>query len=185
MVSRRILGLLVRLLDWERKEESGVQNATSGPLKLWPGQQVSGRLLYPDKTPAGGVQLTVGTYLANVEWKKRLGMDLTWYSFDHGDWPNWSRRIVTNEDGTFTATVPPENSRSWLRVGTTGLGFGAISLNGMDEDGAGAALAKCVPFEYQVGGHDESTPEIASLRLGTGCEPLGTWRPATQKRQSW
>lgn len=123
-------------------------------IKLWRGDTVTGKLLYPDKSPAEGVLLHVGVYINHMEWKKRLGMDLNFYSFDHGQWPNWSRAILTDDDGGFTTTVPPENARSWIRVGTTTLGFGSINPEQFESEGTVRALAACVPFEAEIGGND-------------------------------
>jgi len=152
---------------------------TPREIKLWRGATVKGKLLYPDKSPAGGVLLNVGVYLHNMDWKKRLGMDLTFYSWDHGEWPNWSRSIMTNEDGTFTTTVPPAEARSWVRVGTTTLGFASVNPERIDAEGTGRALAICVPFEANIGyrGADygyqalesvpENEPDNGTLNFGT------------------
>ncbi|HUG18769.1 MAG TPA: carboxypeptidase-like regulatory domain-containing protein, partial [Planctomycetaceae bacterium] len=135
--------------------------------QLWPGQTVTGRLLFPDKTPAAGVLLSVGVYINNQEWGKRLGMDLGVNSFDHGDWPNWSTRVVTKDDGTFSVTVPPEDARWWVRVGTTALGFGAIiNPDDLDDRQTGRALRECIPFEAQIGWQANHVAVVTSPHLG-------------------
>jgi hypothetical protein len=123
-------------------------------IRLWPGDIVTGRLLYPDGSPAAGVQLNVGVYINNTEWKKRLGMDLTFYSFDHGEWPNWTRSIVTSDDGSFFTTVPPADARWWVRVGTTGLGFNPVGPKDFETERLRHAISTCVPFEANIGYQD-------------------------------
>ncbi len=135
-------------------------------VPVWPGQRVTGRLVAPDQTPVGGAALNVGVYLSSMRWKKKLGMGTTIHSFDHGDWPNWSVRVITKADGTFSVAVPPREARSWVRVGTTQLGFSAIDPKNIDPGGAGKALANYVPIEIQMGGSSRSIevkplPELA------------------------
>ncbi len=75
--------------------------------KLWRGTIIGGRVLQPGGEPAAGVSLSAGVYINNQQWKERLGMELAFYSWDHGQWPNWSTGIITDSDGSFEATVPP------------------------------------------------------------------------------
>lgn len=124
-------------------------------VKLWQGTEVTGRLLWPDGSPATGVRLNMGVYINNQTWKERFGMDLTFYSFDHGDWPNWTGAVVTDDKGRFHVTVPPEDARLWFRVGTTALSFSAIHPPTIN-DATTQKLSKCVPFEYQIGGYSRS-----------------------------
>ena len=124
-------------------------------VKLWQGTDVKGRLLWPDKTPAAGVHLTAGVYVHSQSWMKRLGLDLVRYSFDHGDWPNWSRTITTDNAGRFRVTVPPPDARLWFRIGTTTLSFGPQVGHGENE-AVTQRLAKCVPLEIQYGGNAPS-----------------------------
>jgi len=130
-------------------------------IKLWPGTDVSGKLLWPDGKPAANVPLQAGVYINHQGWKKRLGMDLARYSFDHGDWPNWNTRIKTDAEGNFRVTVPPEEARSWLRIGTTSLGFGAFGVS-LNDPALTERLGKCIPLEYQIGGHAQSIPTITN-----------------------
>ncbi|MCG8651182.1 MAG: M56 family metallopeptidase [Pirellulales bacterium] len=134
-------------------------------VKFYPGQKIAGRLLDPAGVPLAKGRLKVGVYLSNQNWKKRLGMNLTRHSWDHGDWPNWSTAVITDEQGVFQATVPPEEARSWVRVGTTELGFGAIPSSNPEAEEAGRVLAKYVPFEFQIGGVGGMTPVISPLDL--------------------
>jgi beta-lactamase regulating signal transducer with metallopeptidase domain/WD40 repeat protein len=148
-------------VEWELEAEqqpqrnSETQNEEPTVLKLWRGTEVDGRLLWPDKTPAAGVKLTAGVYISSQSWKEKLGMDLTWYSFDHGDWPNWSRTIVTDADGKFSVTVPPPDSRFWFRIGTTQLDFSPQTGAGGNE-AVTQRLTKCLPLEIQYGGNSQS-----------------------------
>lgn len=137
-------------------------------MVLWPGTRVVGRLQLPDGTPASGIALNVGVYLNNQVWKKRLGMDLTHYSFDHGDWPNWKVQIVTAADGTFETTVPPSDARSWVRIGTTGLGYGAIDPAKLRADGASKGLVRFSPFEFELKAPQKLPPDKTErLDFGT------------------
>jgi beta-lactamase regulating signal transducer with metallopeptidase domain len=130
-------------------------------MRLWPGTELTGRLLWPDGTPAASVPLNVGVYINNTQWKEKLGMDLNFYSFDHGDWPNWQIRVVTDANGHFRTTVPPADARWWVRVGTTSLSFFAGNTFGQSVE-INRRLAGCVPMEYQVGGMVRgSIPRIA------------------------
>jgi hypothetical protein len=98
-------------------------------------------------------------YISQQAWKEKLGMDLTWYSFDHGDWPNWTRTIVTDDEGKFRVTVPPKDARLWFRIGTTQLGFSPQTGAGEDE-AVSQRLAKCIPLEIQYGGNSRSNEQI-------------------------
>jgi beta-lactamase regulating signal transducer with metallopeptidase domain len=151
----------VQVPESEQQPQQNTERKNEEPtlLKLWRGTEVDGRLLWPDKTPAAGVKLTAGVYINNQSWKEKLGMDLNWYSFDHGDWPNWSRTIVTDDDGNFRVTVPPKDARFWLRIGTTQLGFSPQTGAGEDE-AVSQRLAKCVPLEIQYGGSSRSNELI-------------------------
>ena len=144
---------VVSIREAEQKPQGNAEPQNEEPevLKLWRGTEVEGRLFWPDNTPAAGVKLTAGVYITDQSWKEKLGMDLNWYSFDHGDWPNWSRTIVTDREGRFRVTVPPKDSRWWFRIGTTQLGFGPQIGVGEDE-AITNRLAKCVPLEIQYGG---------------------------------
>lgn len=168
--------------DSEQQPQPNAEKKNEDPklLKLWRGTEVDGRLVWPDKTPAAGVKLMAGVYIHNQSWKEKLGMDLTWYSFDHGDWPNWSRTIVTDEDGKFRVTVPPKDARFWLRIGTTQLGFGP-QINVGENEAITQRLAKCVPLEIEYGGSSQSNglivhdiPETDDMVLHTGDLQLET-----------
>ncbi|TWU58990.1 Regulatory protein BlaR1 [Rubripirellula tenax] len=144
-----------------KHEQTAANDEEPTIVKLWRGTEVDGRLLWPDKKPAAGVKLAAGVYINDQSWKEKLGMDLTLYSFDHGDWPNWSRTIVTDDAGRFRVTVPPSSSRSWLRIGTTALGFGPQIGVGEDE-AVTQRLAKCLPLEIQYGGNNRGNVLIVS-----------------------
>ncbi|TWU06314.1 M56 family metallopeptidase [Stieleria varia] len=152
-----------------KHEQTAVNNQEPTVVKLWQGTDVDGRLLWPDKTPAAGVKLTAGVYINNQSWKKKLGMDLNSYSLDHGDWPNWSRTVVTDEAGEFHVTVPPKDSRLWLRIGTTQLGFGPQYGYG-ENDAITQRLAKCIPLEVD---YDNAVP-IVERRPDAGGD---VWQP--------
>ena len=173
---------VVAVPESEQRPQQNAEKENGEPklLKLWRGTEVDGRLLWPDKTPAAGVKLTAGVYIYNQSWKEKLGMDLTHYSFDHGDWPNWCRTVVTDEDGKFRVTVPPKDARFWLRIGTTQLGFGP-QINVGENEAITQRLATCVPLEVQYGGSSRNNtlivhdiPETDNLVLHTGDLPLET-----------
>lgn len=157
-------------------DQAPVNNEGPTVVKLWRGIQVNGRLLWPDQTPAAGVRLTTGVYIYNQSWKEKLGIDLTWYSFDHGDWPHWSRMIITDEAGRFSVAVPPKDARLWVRIGTTQLGFSPQTGFG-ETEAVTTRLAKCAPLEIQYGGHNV-TARLASqsTRYGEAIKPRITAR---------
>lgn len=132
-------------------------------IKAFKGTHVTGRLLTPDNRPVPDAPLTVGVYISNQEWKKRLDMDLGFYSWDHGDWPNWSIQVVTDAQGRFQATVPPPDARSWVRVGTSQLSFTAISASNNN------LVNQYAPFEATAP-QDESDGQCAfgDLHLQAG-----------------
>jgi hypothetical protein len=173
---------VVAVPESEQQPQQITEKKNSEPtmLKLWRGTEVDGRLLWPDKSPAAGVRLTAGVYINHQTWKEKLGMDLTHYSFDHGDWPNWSRTIVTDDDGKFRVTVPPKDARFWLRIGTTQLGFGP-QVNVGENEAITQRLAKCVPLEIEYGGSSQSNglivhdiPETDDMVLHAGDLQLET-----------
>lgn len=134
-------------------------------VELWKGTVVKGQLLAPDGTPAAGVALNVGVNINSMEWMERLGMPVTFNSWDHGQWPNWARRVVTRKDGSFLTTVPPPSARSWVRVGTGRLGFGEINPLGLDDQGPSKALFKYAPFEHELQGSSEDPQASKSKDL--------------------
>ncbi|WP_442508631.1 SUMF1/EgtB/PvdO family nonheme iron enzyme [Novipirellula sp. SH528] len=145
-----------------KHEQTAVNNQEPTVVKLWRGEEVTGRLLWPDKTAAVGVKLTAGVYINNQSWKEKLGMDLAWYSFDHGDWPNWNRTVVTDDAGRFHFTVPPKQARWWLRIGTTALGFGP-QIGVSEDDSVSQRLAMCMPLEIQYGGNGRGNIPVIPL----------------------
>jgi hypothetical protein len=128
-------------------------------IAIWKGTIVTGQLRKPDGTPAAEVTLNVGVYIHSEDWKERLGMEHgTFNSWDHGDWPNWRSSVVTHGDGSFSITVPPPDARSWVRVGTTGLGFGSISPIGLGREEKRGPLAEYAPFECEIPQFSGPTP---------------------------
>jgi beta-lactamase regulating signal transducer with metallopeptidase domain len=117
-------------------------------IKAWRGTMVTGRLLDPDAKPVAHAALVIGTYINNQTWKARLGMDLSFNSWDHGDWPNWSYRFETDGEGRFEVTVPPDEARSWLRIST--FDFGDNYAIDQDPNGPLKAVINYAPFEAQV-----------------------------------
>jgi hypothetical protein len=141
------------------------------PVLLWRGTEVRGTLLTPEGTPASGVALRAGVYIYNEVWKERLGWETniiqTW---DHGDWANCEMNGKTREDGSFSITVPPDDARSWVRVGTSGMDFQAIDTEAIGRTNKEHALVRYAPFEVEVNGwqHNRRVPEQNGvLDLGT------------------
>jgi hypothetical protein len=179
------------------------------PISLWRGTLVTGRLVRPDGSAAPNTPLKVGVYINNQLWKKRLRMDQTFYSWDHGEWPNWLRTVVTDREGRFEATVPPPDARSWVRVGTGSLGFSAINDTELPSKASSSVVSELAPFErdfsldLEPGGHLEGTgygPEgnvrqpgrnLSQSRLETRREPAmdgpgpgdGQARPSPGRRE--
>jgi hypothetical protein len=141
-------------------------------ITLWKGTVVTGRLLRPDGTPSAKTYLHAGVYIHNEEWKKRLGMELTWNSWDHGEWPNWSCGATTGDDGLFSVTVPPSDARSWIRLGTAQGGFGTIDTVKPQADGKLPAIAEFAPFELNVPWSKHNKLNL-TLRLKAGVKLRG------------
>ena len=95
-------------------------NPQTAPQEAWKSDatKLTGKLVFPDGTPAAATPLQIGTYVTDSEWKVRLGLDTAGQSWDHGRHPNWTTRAVTDAEGRFEAHVPPTSARSWVRVGT-------------------------------------------------------------------
>jgi beta-lactamase regulating signal transducer with metallopeptidase domain len=144
------LGSSIRIRQPGDKNAPAPDPAQPIKIKIWRGTVVTGRLLDPDSKPIPNATLTVSTYIMNQEWKKRLGMDLGWNSWDHGDMPNWSYRFATDADGRFEVTVPPDDARSWIRIST--MQFGDNYATHLDPNGPAKAIVKYAPFEHQIEG---------------------------------
>ena len=114
-------------------------------IKAWRGTIVTGRLLDPDAKPIPHAALVIGTYINNQKWKARLGMDLSFNSWDHGEWPNWAYHFETDVEGRFEITVPPDEARSWLRIST--IDFGDNYAIDQDPRGPLKAVINYAPFE--------------------------------------
>ncbi len=145
-----LLGSTINIRKPGEKERPAPDPAKPTKIKVWRGTVVTGRLLDPDAKPIPNAMLIVGTYIMNQDWKKRLGMDLDWNSWDHGDWANWSYGFETGADGRFEITVPPDEARSWIRIST--MEFGNNYATDLDPNGPAKAVVKYAPFEQQVEG---------------------------------
>ncbi len=157
-------------LDGDGKLD-GPKQTEAHSITLWRGTEVKGKLLTPDGDPAAGVALHAGVYVLSDYWLERMGRETNVYeSWDHGEWPNWTASVVTLEDGTFSLTVPPNDARSWVRIGTGGLGFQAIDTEGIYDKNKDHALLRYTPFEVEVNG----SPDNKRVDEVNGVLDLGT-----------
>ena len=139
-------------------------------IKLWLGTKVTGRILEPDGTPAANAQFSAGVYLHNKEWKKRFGLSLAWMSFDHGQWPNWSTTVLTDPAGRFHVTVPPRKARSWIRLGTSSLGFSSHMDVALAKAQSKPLAARFAPFEkdFQSNQNEGGKVDVGDISLERG-----------------
>ncbi len=163
---------LVGEFDWDQDGKiDGPKRTDDHVITLWRGTEVKGKLLTPAGKPAAGVALNAGVYINNEIWLERMGRETGVYnSWDHGDWPNWETSRKTEKDGTFSITVPPHDARTWVRVGTGGLGFHAIDTEAIARKHNDHALVRYAPFEVEVNGwtHNKQVEELQGvLDLGT------------------
>ena len=148
----------------EDDDEADTSPSEPQEIGLFQGQEVAGRLLWPDGSPAAGVHINAGVYVSHTTWRTQLGMGNRFVSWDHGEWPNWLRRATTNQNGDFMFTVPPSDARMWLRVGTTAMSFSAATVSGIDQ-GTTQRLAACVPFVMEIKNDPSGTQTQAALHL--------------------
>lgn len=141
-------------------------------IQLWKGTHITGKFLLPDGQPAAGIGLHAGVYLFNHPWADGPEEKLVFNSWDHGDWPNWNAYVVTKSDGSFETTVPGAESRSWVRVGTTSSGFGAIDPTGLDPNGPDKGILQFAPFETEVAGSENNPSPEAQGKLDFGTMQL-------------
>ncbi len=127
-------------------------------VEAWRGVRVRGQLVDPTGHPLADATVPIGVYVSSLEWKGRLGMDPAFYSWDHGDWPNWLTRAKTDAGGNFAAAVPPAGARGWIRVSTP-----------VVPEPTGSA-AGFVPFEQDF---EAPTEDLGTLRLATGVTVTG------------
>jgi hypothetical protein len=146
-------------------------------IELWRGTEVKGKLLAPDGTPAAEVVLNAGVYVHDSTWLERMGRPTDdWNSWDHGEWPNWENATKTRMDGTFSITVPPQSARSWIRVGTGGLGFQSVDGNRVRPHRSSAAIMRYAPLEVEVNGRTDNrrveesdgVVDLGNLQLNKG-----------------
>jgi hypothetical protein len=162
--------------DWyENEPPPAAEPEKPVTVELYRGTDVKGRLLLPDGRPAARVSLSTGVYCNQSPWVSE-DYNRVLYTFTVSDWPNWHAATTTEEDGTFSITVPPRKVRGWIRLGTIGGGFQAIDTSRIEKSDKGHALVRFAPFEVEVNGHksarkiDESSGvvELGDLRLSKG-----------------
>jgi hypothetical protein len=158
-----------------KKPPPAADPETPVTVELYPGTDVKGRLLRPDGRPAGRVSLSAGVYCNQSPWvSEEYIQNLPTYSVS--EWPNWHAATTTEDDGTFSITVPPRKVRGWIRLGTIQGDFQAIDTSWIEKSDKGHALVQFAPFEVEVNGHksgrriDESSGvvELGDLRLSKG-----------------
>lgn len=146
-------------------------------VELYPGTDVKGRLLLPNGRPAARVSLSAGVYCNQPPWvSDEYIRNLMHKTFSVNDWPNWHAATTTEEDGSFSITVPPHGVRGWIRLGTIQGGFEAIDTHRIEKSDKGHALVRFAPFEVEVNAYksgrqiDESSGvvELGDLRLSRG-----------------
>jgi hypothetical protein len=166
---------LVGEFDWDGDGKyDGPKRLEEHLIPMWRGTVVKGKLLTPEGEPAADVALNVGVYLNDQIWLERMGIkdDGTHVSYTRSDWPNWHTWAKTSDDGTFSVTVPPQDARSWVRIGTGGLGYQAIDTKAIAATQKDHALVRYAPFE--VDGNDEDRQEL--FQESDGVLDFGTLR---------
>jgi hypothetical protein len=86
-------------------------------LRAWRGSPVAGRVLLPGGKSAAGVRVMLGARIDSPEWIERLGVvNMSQFSFDHGEHPNWHSTAVTNERGEFEGAFPPGGACTFTTI---------------------------------------------------------------------
>jgi hypothetical protein len=162
--------------DWyENEPPPAAEPEKPVTVELYPGTDVKGRLLRPDGRPAVRVSLSAGVYCNQSPWvSDEYIRNLPTYNVS--DWPNWHAATTTEEDGSFSITVPPRDVRGWIRLGTIQGDFQAIDTSWIEKSDKTHALVQFAPFEVEVNGYksgrqvDESSGvvELGDLRLSKG-----------------
>jgi hypothetical protein len=163
-------------VEWVGKDAPKADPKKPITVALYPGVEVRGRLLLPNGEPARGVSLSAGVHCGSEPWVSAEYIEnIMRVSFSVSEWPNWHAATTTDEDGTFSVTVPPESARGWIRLGTHGGDFTPIDTTSIEKTNKEHPLAKFAPFEIEVNGEksrqiDESNgvAELGELRLSKG-----------------
>jgi hypothetical protein len=163
-------------VEWVGKDAPKADPKKPITVTLYPGVAVRGRLLLPNGEPARGLSLSAGVHCGSEPWVSEAYIEnIMRVSFSVSEWPNWSASTKTEQDGTFSVTVPPDSARSWMRLGTHGGGFHSIDTTSIEKTNKDHPLAKFAPFEIEVNGEksrkvDESNgvADLGELRLSKG-----------------
>ncbi|MCA9206302.1 MAG: carboxypeptidase regulatory-like domain-containing protein, partial [Planctomycetales bacterium] len=145
-------------------------------LRCWRGSRFTGRVLQADWTPAANATLNVGARVLHTAWMDRLGIDhKIFMSWDHGQWPNWTTSVTTDDDGRFDVHVPPTTAVSYVRVGSATLSFFAIDDTAVRNSHPVSPLLKHVPFmvELKREAATDGTFDAGTIKLEAGISLTG------------
>src|SRR3954451_10492405 len=140
--------------EWyEKKPPPPIDPEKPVTVELYRGTDVKGRLLLPDGRPAARVSLSAGVHCNQEPWvSEEYIRNIMQNRFSVSEWPNWHASTTTEEDGTFSITVPPQEVRSWIRLGTIQGDWQAIDTSQVEKSDKGHALVRFAPFELEING---------------------------------
>jgi len=110
-----------------QKGESGKQRLAV--VILWPGREVSGRVLDPDGRPVTGVDVRVSARVGDVATMGKLGIETAFRSWDHGEYSNWGAVARTDAEGRYSYATPDPEHLLWSMVSCVAKGFAPYSSN--------------------------------------------------------
>lgn len=118
-----------------------------GTIKLHRGTDVRGRLLYPDGSPASGVKLHAAVNASSPPWINGNMINAGYSTECHAD---WNGGTTTDEDGSFSVTVPSKDARNWLHLGTTAGDWQVIDTEFFEQTNPEHPLVRYAPLEIDI-----------------------------------
>lgn len=139
-------------------------------IAVWKGTDVRGQLLKPDGTPAANVLVYFSSCLCGSGWKDpKTRRRYTYHAWD------WQTAATTEEDGSFSVTVPPYHARKRFTISTAGLAP-LDDASSLTADGINKALIEFPPFLYRIPKdlvEQDGQLDLGQLRLDKGVTVTG------------
>lgn len=116
-------------------------------IKLHRGTEVRGRLLLPEGSPASGVKLHAAVSSSRPPWVNENLTNAGYSTERHADWESGT---TSEEDGSFSVTVPPKEARNWLHLGTTGGDWQVMDTEFWERTNPEHPLVRYAPLEIDI-----------------------------------
>lgn len=116
-------------------------------IELHRGTDVRGRLLHPNGSPASGVKLHVAVNASSPPWVNEHMIYAGYSTERHADWDSGT---TTENDGSFSVTVPPKDARNWLHLGTTGGDWQGTDTEYFERTNREHPLVRYAPLEIDI-----------------------------------